>query len=905
MKIKTKIILFMIIAVLLLNVVLPTIKVYAKQDEQSGIIRDTYYFTSNEENNIQLEDEFEYRDDCFIYPSTYGCNHLEILSAQVSEASDSWYGENEDKYEIDYSNNAHNIKDMLNKMKFEDVSTNKYYTLEKEENSAAVAVGHKTIKTNKGIYTLLAIIPRSAGYKQEWAGNFTVGDGNIHTGFKSARDEILRYVKEYIKDNNINGKLKVWTAGHSRGAAIANMIGGFFVGGGIEYFGDEVSITPSDVYCYTFATPRTIKDALDKNTELSVAGNRSEDCYKNDTPGEAFNYTKGGKVDLKDNEYKCIRNIISPYDIFPMLPPENWGFTRYGTDIPANHYSITETAMLNELENISNYAYNKYLNGGNPNTFERKTFDLKTLSIVKDNNFSSNMDVNTFLNERLNALTHVSTTNNIYVGEGYQEALKSVAGVYGMSMTFLDENFIEDKGSIITPLIYSYLSYVSERLQTEGIAEREEDAIAIALEELLTYFTGEEIDYDTFTFDDLLELLSRYITENEEEPIADTIISGIVNLIPEEFVFILDGFKQFDKRNKEEEVSREDGLRAYFKACCEGVDPECEAYSDYKEASEARNLFHTLLALALSINGYQDEANLIISNYGKIQLKLAVGIVLKIIKTVQDDDGNVVQTYSRLSEIADDKLSESIDLLFDKVLQNSENLYGTDYKNKFSNHLNTIKANISKVREILIYGMTYDNEGFSAVKDIKNLTTFIGNINIIPLAHYNEVYLAYAKASNNFESVYEGHIIEDTDNECIKGDGQTFNPTKDKNLTFVFTFDYDLFAEDGKIFIDYIEVPREYYTISKGSTVVTFNAEFVNTLSEGDHSIVAMVNGEAVEAEFKISNSEDAIDNKDAGKNESKKESNPKTGDNIYIYFTLMIISLTGMIVTVKLKNNK
>ena len=47
--------------------------------------------------------------------------------------------------------------------------------------------------------------------------------------------------------------MKVWITGHSRGAALSNMLGAFFAGGGIDYFGSSVSITPEDVYCYSYA----------------------------------------------------------------------------------------------------------------------------------------------------------------------------------------------------------------------------------------------------------------------------------------------------------------------------------------------------------------------------------------------------------------------------------------------------------------------------------------------------------------------------------------------------------------------------------------------------------------------------------------------------------------------------
>lgn len=57
----------------------------------------------------------------------------------------------------------------------------------------------------------------------------------MHAGFKAARDEVLRYAAQYMKSHRITGNLKVWIAGHRRGAAISNSLGGFFAGGGDGY----------------------------------------------------------------------------------------------------------------------------------------------------------------------------------------------------------------------------------------------------------------------------------------------------------------------------------------------------------------------------------------------------------------------------------------------------------------------------------------------------------------------------------------------------------------------------------------------------------------------------------------------------------------------------------------------
>ena len=746
-------------------------------------ITGTYHFTSNEESNIQSEDKYTYRDDCFERSSFLGCSHLEILSAQVALASASWYGEEKDKYEIDYSQNSHNIVEMLNNMGFENVSTNKYYTLEKEENSAGVAVGHKTITVNNKDYTLLAVIPRSAGYKQEWAGNFTVGDGDIHEGFKSARDEILRYVNKYIKDNNIQGELKVWTTGHSRGAAIANMLGGFFAGGGIKYFGDNVSITPEDVYCYTYATPRPIKDGTDKNIELTVSANRTENEYKNDTPGEYFSYTEGGNVNVQSEVYGGIRNFLSSNDIFTLLPLETWGFTHYGNDIPSNHGKISEEAMLKELKDFSSFAYNKYKNGGDPNTFERKEFDLKTLKLVKDNGNYSAMDMSTLLNERLNGLVYKANNNTKYKEEGYQETLKSIAGIYGMSMTLFEEDFLEENSEIIKPLVYSYLAYVSERLQKEGKVENETEAVTIALEQLLTYFTGEEINSETFCFDDFITLLAKYISDNEDQPIADTVISGIVDLVPEEYKSILAALKAFDKSNSDNnEATLENSFKSFLKACYYGPDPESEAALYYNDASQVRGVLYALLYMGLGSEYPEIIPILMDNNYnlnGKGKFEDFIGVILNILKTVKDDNGYIIKKYSTLSEMGDDQLIEVIDSIFKKPLEKAESLYGTDYKNNFNKHIETLKANISKARDIVLYGLLYEDGNYSAEMDVKNLTTFIGNIDIIPLAHYNEIYLAYAKAGVNYDCGYEEHSESDSQS---KDEETPENSEESKNI---------------------------------------------------------------------------------------------------------------------------
>lgn len=156
MKYKIRVITISIIIIMLGTFLLPTVKVFAQSNNSTAVIKGTYQFTSIEGENIQSQNTFEYRDECFTRSSFIGCKELEMLSIQAASASGSYYGPENDNDEIDTSVCAHNITEMLNKMKFKDVSTNKYYTTEKRENSIGVAVGHKNIiQDGKHIHYLL------------------------------------------------------------------------------------------------------------------------------------------------------------------------------------------------------------------------------------------------------------------------------------------------------------------------------------------------------------------------------------------------------------------------------------------------------------------------------------------------------------------------------------------------------------------------------------------------------------------------------------------------------------------------------------------------------------------------------------------------------------------------------
>lgn len=894
---KIRIISLLTIFILILNVLFPFASVFANEKNSSEVIKGTYKYVSNADNKVQSQNTFEYRDDCFTRSSYLGCKHLEVLSIQIASTSVSYY-EEDDKYETDPSQNAKNVIEMLDKIHFVDIKTNDYYTTEKHENSIGVAVGHKNIVEDGKTYTLLGIFPRGAGYKEEWAGNFTIGDGDIHEGFKQSRDEILRFVKKYVQENNIKGDLKIWTAGWSRGAAISNMIAGFFAGGGIEYLGENVDVIPENVYCYTIATPKTIKNGLDKNIELSVSGNRTEPEYTNDTPGESFQYTKGGSVNSNDDIYGGIRSVISPDDIFPLLPLEKWGYTYYGKVIDLNQSLNSEKDMLEELKSINNSLYNEYTNNGEIKEFKNKTFDLKTLSIVDSSGTSSPTK---FLKERFKGLGGIADTSKEYKDGHYQDALKSLTGLIGMlSVVFKDSSVTSDieTSKIIEALVYTYLAYASEELQKEGKAENEKEGLAITIEELLSYFSGEEIKNNEFTVDDLIRVIAKYLSDNENEPVGNAAISGIMNLVPENYKWFLDAFKGFaGSEEEQEEVTTEDGLRAFIKACYYGADPNCSYAEDYSDPVDARKLLCMTLIFAIG-SDMPELQEIFIDETGSLNGKNAkfedfIGIILNKFKTVKDEDGNVIKTYSNLSEIADDKIIFLLDNYLEKAIEKSGELYGEEFKEELEKQRETLKQNITEARVILSSLFFYTDNGLNTGEIIGNITTFIDNIMLIPINHYNEIYLAYSRNSNRYEdhSPEEEKDDEETDiYKCIEGDGQIFDKNNDENLTFKFNFDYDVFIEEGIVFINNNEVSKDNYLVTKGSTVITFNKDYVETLSEGEYELkAALISGGEAEAKFTISEGTA----KDKGKIDL-----PKTGDNISIWLVIMAVSVVGYLAT-------
>ena len=180
-------------------------------------------------------------------------------------------------------------------------------------------------------------------------------------------------------------------------------------------------------------------------------------------------------------------------------------------------------------------------------------------------------------------------------------------------------------------------------------------------------------------------------------------------------------------------------------------------------------------------------------------------------------------------------------------------------------------------------------------------------------------------------------VVEKIEYKVIEGAEQTYTITENTEAKFRINADYSLF--NNKVYVDNVLVDSSNYTSESGSTIITFNKSYVDTLSVGEHTLrVAFIDGGEAITKFTIAkkangdsgdntgdntgdndgdednnsgdnnnNNNNSGENDNAGDNnnntskledEDKKDnssSTPKTGDNVMLYVTIAGISVVGL----------
>lgn len=250
---------------------------------------------------------------------------------------------------------AADITTLLNVHGFEDVDDFSLDTKYSDDDLSQVALAHHTVEYLGRTRQVVAVIIRGTNATvEEWSSNFDIGDpanqdwenGDNHRGFDVTAKRIMERLNAYVQANVTERDVVFWVTGHSRGAAIANIVAADLVDEG------------KNVYAYTFATPNTTTAA-----------------------------------DADATRYDCIFNVVNGMDFVARLPLAKWKFCRYGRSAAIYvtplmriemgsinpTFSYNEMGMLNMINLISSfesvansrsecYAYSCSCHGGGSDT---------------------------------------------------------------------------------------------------------------------------------------------------------------------------------------------------------------------------------------------------------------------------------------------------------------------------------------------------------------------------------------------------------------------------------------------------------------------------------------------------------------------------------------------------------
>lgn len=156
------------------------------------------------------------------------------------------------------------------------------------------------------------------------------------------------------------------------------------------------------------------------------------------------------------------------------------------------------------------------------------------------------------------------------------------------------------------------------------------------------------------------------------------------------------------------------------------------------------------------------------------------------------------------------------------------------------------------------------------------------------------------------------NIIPSSSYDFIEGDNQTYTKGTDGCARFRIDATFNLFQNGGKVFVDGSEVPSQYINAYTGSTVIEITKEFMDTLSEGEHTLKVLFNDDSTATtKFTIAKtSADASNTSTAGgtsapssPSTTKLTSSPKTSDNLSLWIgiiAVLTVATTGTVIYAK-----
>ena len=266
------------------------------------------------------------------------------------EWNEKWFGE---KSSFVYNHNLARIAILFSQLSYSDIEEKQYdsaiveayealgvqrqnidlhYDIDIDDENfgidqCAFSFACKEIDSYYGKKQLVFVVVRGTVVNfHEWMSNLNVSNNTrkvpvYHEGFNKCAQQVMNELFFFLEKHNIDlDDTFFLVTGHSRGAAVANLVGAHMCDTG--YF------DTARLHVYTFATP---------------------------------NVTTSKKVD--NLKYGFIFNILNDEDLVPMIPlTKNWGFRRFGRDMmTVSLWNSRGTEFENEYVPRMNEYYKKFM----------------------------------------------------------------------------------------------------------------------------------------------------------------------------------------------------------------------------------------------------------------------------------------------------------------------------------------------------------------------------------------------------------------------------------------------------------------------------------------------------------------------------------------------------------------
>ena len=211
------------------------------------------------------------------------------------------------------------------------------------KDSAAFSFATRKASVDGGAFPIVIAAIRGTSNDDEWLSNANIDNkgksgADLHEGFATAADEVVDSLTQYLIDNNIDtADTRILVTGHSRGAAIANLVGYKLDKGDVD------CIKKDNVFAYTFASPNT-----------------------------------STMEDVASDSYNNIFNIVNPEDIASRVPLAAWGFGKYGKTLYLP--SRSNCSNYNDLRAAMQTIYSAYTNNDTFNSYAAGTWKPRVLT---------------------------------------------------------------------------------------------------------------------------------------------------------------------------------------------------------------------------------------------------------------------------------------------------------------------------------------------------------------------------------------------------------------------------------------------------------------------------------------------------------------------------------------------